>query len=377
MLKLILRHRWKFLSGLLFLGAAAGGGAYVIGVTAADADTASASDEAPQGPPPAPVRTAEAVERLLSPLADAPGSVVSVSDSLVAAATAGKIEWVAEIGAEVSEGDVIARIDARDAEAMRDDAEAEVTRLASRADYLARLVERYEGLGAETGEPEATLDQMRADRDQAAQSLQQARVALRRAETTLDRTRVRAPFAGRIAARQIEVGEYATPGIAVARLVDTRNLEVRAQAPANLLAALKPGDKIDVLYATQSVKADVRAIAPAGSEVSRTLELRLALPQTGWPIGAAVRVSLPAAAPRAAVAAHRDALVLRANRVSVFKIDEENIAHQVDVEIGSAEGDYVEIIGEVASGDAVVIRGGERLRDGQKVTRQQDGGTVS
>ena len=68
------------------------------------------------------------------------------------------------------------------------------------------------------------------------------------------------------------------------------------------------------------------------------------------------------------LAAPRDALVLRANRISVYVIDQENNAKRHDVELGTAEGDYIEVIGDIEPGDSVVIRGGERLRDGQSVT---------
>ncbi|MBT8471819.1 MAG: hypothetical protein KJN99_04390, partial [Marinicaulis sp.] len=61
-------------------------------------------------------------------------------------------------------------------------------------------------------------------------------------------------------------------------------------------------------------------------------------------------------------------LVLRANRISVYVIDEENNAKRYDVELGTAEGNFIEVIGDVEPGDSVVIRGGERLRDGQSVT---------
>ena len=79
-------------------------------------------------------------------------------------------------------------------------------------------------------------------------------------------------------------------------------------------------------------------------------------------------MSLPATAPRRVTAVPRDALVLRADRVSVFVIGEENTARRVDVELGAAEGNFIEVTGDVRPGDSVVIRGGERLRDGQAVT---------
>jgi RND family efflux transporter MFP subunit len=370
--KLTLKNPRPLIAGAVALAALTAGSAYFMG---AFNEKASASAEAgPQGPPPANVRVAEALATELAPQADAPGSVVSVNDSLIAAATAGPILWVADVGSEVKEGDVIARIDPADAAQQRDEARADIKRLSSRASYLARLVERHEGLGEEGGESESAIDQMRADRDEAQQNLERARVALRRAETALERTDVKAPFNGRIAGREIEVGEFANPGAPIARLVNIDELEVTARAPDTLLAAVHTGDDVKVSNGMETMTARVRAVVPVGDTVSRTLELRLVLPKADWHIGSAVQVSLPRSAPKKVVAVHRDAVILRADRVSVFIIGEDDTAKQIDVELGAAEGDLIEVVGGVKAGDPVVIRGGERLRDGQKVVIQADAG---
>lgn len=337
------------------------------GAATANAETADAG-ESEQGPPPAPVQVAKTTTAKLAPQAEAPGSIVSLHDGLIAAATSGKIIWVAEVGAEVEEGDVIARIDPSDAQLARDEGISEIASLKARAEYLARLYARYESLGEESGESEASLDEMRVNRDEARQRLVQAELALRRAEINLERAVVKAPYPGRIASQEIQVGEYATNGAPVARLVDTGHLEVTAQAPGSLVRNISPGDHVTVVNKGDSISAPVRAIVPVGDQVSRTMELRIALPDTSWFIGSAVRVSLPSAAPREVVAAPRDALVLRANRVSVFVIDEGDTAKRVDVSLGSADGDLIEVIGDISAGDKVVVRGGERLRDGQTVT---------
>ncbi|NWG92183.1 MAG: efflux RND transporter periplasmic adaptor subunit [Parvularculaceae bacterium] len=372
MKKLSFRNPRRIIAGAAILVALAGGGVYFAG---AFGDKAKASTEAaPQGPPPANVRIAEALATELAPHSEAPGSVVSVNDSLIAAATAGPVLWVAEIGSEVKKGDVIARIDPADAAQQRDEARADIRRLSSRASYLARLVERHEGLGEEGGESEAAIDQMRADRDEAQQNLERAKVALRRAETALERTDVKAPFNGRIAAREIEVGEFANPGAPIARLVNIDELEVTARAPDTLLASVRSGDAVKVSNGVETMTANVRAVVPVGDTVSRTLELRLVLPNADWHIGSAVQVSLPRSAPKKVVAVHRDAVILRADRVSVFVIGDDDTAKQIDVELGAADGDLIEVIGGVKAGDPVVIRGGERLRDGQKVVIQADAG---
>lgn len=372
MRKLKLKHPLRLAAAAAAIIALAGGGAFIAGMF--DQKANASAEAATAGPPPANVRVAEAAFAELAPHSEAPGSVVSVSDSLIAAATPGKILWVADVGQEVAAGDVIARIDPADALLQRDESRSDIKRLASRADYLTRLVERHEGLGEDGGESEASVDQMRADRDEAQQNLARARIALRRAETALERTEVKAPFAGRIAAREIEVGEFVNPGAAVARLVNIEELEVTARAPDSLLAAVHPGDDISVTNGAQTAKAKVRAVVPVGDTVSRTLELRLVLPKTDWHIGSAVQVSLPRSAPRRVVAVDRDALILRADRVSVFVVGADNLSKQVDVELGAAEGDLIEVVGDIKAGDKVVIRGGERLRDGQPVAIQDAAG---
>jgi RND family efflux transporter MFP subunit len=296
-----------------------------------------------------------------------------MSDSQIAAATPGPIVWTAEVGAEVAKGEVIARIDPADAMAQRDEARADIGRLSARATQASKLVERYEGLGEDGGESEATIDQLRADRDAAIGDLARARVALRRAETALERTEVKAPFAGRIVARQIDVGEYVSPGAPIVRLVNTEDLEVAARAADSLLATVSPGDVITVMNGGETVNAEVRAVVPVGDEQTRTFEVRLGLPETDWRVGAAVEVRLPRTAKKRVVAVHRDALILRAERVSVFVVGADDVAKQVDVELGAADGDLIEVLGDIKAGDRVVIRGGERLRDGQKVLVQGGG----
>jgi multidrug efflux pump subunit AcrA (membrane-fusion protein) len=63
----------------------------------------------------------------------------------------------------------------------------------------------------------------------------------------------------------------------------------------------------------------------------------------------------------------RDALVLRRDGVSIFRVDGNNLAEQVSVTTGIAEGDYIEVSGGIMPGDRVIIRGSERLRSGQAV----------
>lgn len=64
------------------------------------------------------------------------------------------------------------------------------------------------------------------------------------------------------------------------------------------------------------------------------------------------------------VAVPRDALVVRADGLYVYRIQEGQLAQRVTVTTGLADADRVSVEGTLAAGDAVVVRGAETLHDG-------------
>jgi multidrug efflux pump subunit AcrA (membrane-fusion protein) len=77
------------------------------------------------------------------------------------------------------------------------------------------------------------------------------------------------------------------------------------------------------------------------------------------------------------VAVPRDALILRSAATYVFRITDDDTAERIVVETGTGDSDLIAIEGDVAPGDRIVVRGGERLRVGQAVEvieRNESGG---
>jgi membrane fusion protein, multidrug efflux system len=132
-------------------------------------------------------------------------------------------------------------------------------------------------------------------------------------------------------------------------------------------AHLSDGAEVDVQDGETTARARVRTVIPVGDAVTRTVEVRVENPDNRWLIGQAVRVAVPSDRPRRVVAVPRDALVLRAENIYVFKVNGRQVAERVAVSTGIGRGPLVEISGPVADGDTVVVRGAETLRDGQKV----------
>jgi multidrug efflux pump subunit AcrA (membrane-fusion protein) len=130
---------------------------------------------------------------------------------------------------------------------------------------------------------------------------------------------------------------------------------------------LKEGLAITTELQGKPVKAIVRVVVPVGDSASRTVEVRLALDPGAAFVGDAAKVRIPADEPRMVLAVPRDALVLREDNTYLFKLDRENKAERIAVEVGAADGNLVEVTGMLKEGERVIIRGAERLESGQKV----------
>ncbi|MDG1906875.1 MAG: efflux RND transporter periplasmic adaptor subunit [Arenicella sp.] len=331
-------------------------------------DSQAITNSAPSGPPPANVEIDKAAAMEMKPHTVLPGSVVSMRDAVIAAETSGKILSVVDIGDEVGTEDNLAVIDDTDAKQVLNQRKAELQGLRSLHKYHSDYFKRIEEYDHKLGLSAIAIAELRSNLDTAAADVARGVAALNGAQIALDRTQIKAPFAGSVVSQAIQTGEYAQTGTAIVRLVDTINLEVSAQVPASLVQPIKKGTLIEVSGMGRSVMAPVRALVPVGDSINRTMELRISLKDTGFLVGTPVRVTLATAQPKEVVAVPRDALILRSNSQYIFVVDEDNVAHKQDVLLGYAEGEMIEVIGDVSSNATVIIRGGERLRDGQSVS---------
>lgn len=349
--------------------------ALALSAGAALAPQAQAQEEAPaapQGPPPAPVSVAEARSAEIAPLMWAPGSVVSREDARVASEQDGRVTEVAEIGTDVRKGDALARLDDAMLRLQERQNLAEIARIDAQLDYARSQEERLAQLVQKASIAGSQLDEARSQRRVLEQELQRARVSLDQTRHRLRNATVRAPFDGVVAERFIQAGEYLGTGMPVVRLVNTHDLEVRVQAPVHFAERVQPGMQITLRADGEETRRAVRAVVPVGDESTRQFELRIALGDAPWTIGRALEVGLPSDDAREVVAVPRDALLLRANETFVLKVAPDDTAQRIPVRTGSAQGDLIEVIGDVASGDRLVIRGGERLAPGQRIRIEAD-----
>ena len=139
---------------------------------------------------------------------------------------------------------------------------------------------------------QSQLDEALSRERMAEQDVEQARVARDRARLDLNRAAVRAPFDGIVAERLQQAGEFVASGAPLLRLVNDRELEVVARAPLTTADTVAAGAEASSSTASARRTGKVRAVIPVGDERSRMVELRIALADRAWRVGAPVRVEI-------------------------------------------------------------------------------------
>jgi RND family efflux transporter MFP subunit len=321
--------------------------------------------------PPPNVRVAEATIQSLAATTLVPGTVVSRNDAKLAAEVTGRLIEVAEVGTVAARGDVVAKIEDTVIRLRMEELQAEVERAMARLKYLESEEQRYVKLAESNLAAATKLEETLSDRDVSRSDLQVAKVRLAQIEDQLDRTSIKAPFGGIVVERLMMPGERVDIGRNVVRMVDQQHLEVIARAPLEYYSFVRPGQQLELRTGSVITIGMVRTVVAVGSENTHQFELRLDIDSDRFPVGQTLRVSVPTSDIRDALVVPRDALVLRPGGISVFIVDKDGKARQVVVTTGIGTGQQIEIIGDLADGDTVIIRGNERLRPGQVVSIMQ------
>ena len=199
---------------------------------------------------------------------------------------------------------------------------------------------------------------------------QEAEVA--RLRDALSKARVLSPFTGFVVRRYVEVGQWVSEGGPVVELVDLERVRVVVPVPERYVRAISVGDlatvQIDALEGGEG-GGEVIYIVPQADVAARTFPVVIEMENAGHNIksGMFARITLLAGKPRKTILVPKDAVVTQGPMQSVFVVAD-GVAHQVPVELGMPFEGNVEVRGPLELGQQVVVRGNERLRDGQPVT---------
>jgi RND family efflux transporter MFP subunit len=169
------------------------------------------------------------------------GVVAPRTESDLVAEVRGRVLWLSPdlvVGGFFEEGDELLRLDDREYRIARDRAEAAVRLRESEARLATADAERRRRLSAEGAASAADLEQFESRELVAKALLAEAEASLAQAELDLERTRVRAPFDGRVRERHVDVGQFVSPGTRLGRIFAVDYAEVRLPIQIDELAYL-------------------------------------------------------------------------------------------------------------------------------------------
>lgn len=318
-------------------------------------------------PPPEAVTTIVARQEEWAPTLNAIGSVAAVNGVTVSADLPGVVESIAfDSGRPVNKGDVLVLLDTKQERAQLAAAEAQRE--------LARLeLERSEGLLAKQIIPQAAYDT-------AAATFKSADAMVAEIRATIDRKTIRAPFAGVLGIRQINLGQYLSGGSPIVSLQSLRPVYVNFTVPQEEIGRLTPGSELEVtsdgVATPQSGK--IAAFDSKVDEATRNVGVQAIFDNRDGRLhpGMFVEVKLARGAKTSAITLPASAIGYAPFGDSVFIVDmikgpdgkSFRGVRQQFVKLGGARGDQVAVLSGVKPGDEVVTSGVFKLRPGAAVT---------
>ena len=315
------------------------------------------------------VRAGEVVREPISSLYSTSATLRADRQATVIARTRGVVRRLA-----VEEGD---RVGAEQPLAYLEDEEQKIAaaRARSSEETARREHERLSGL---YDRGLVSVDEYEASRRDAEDAVH----ALELAELELSRTVIRAPIAGVVVTRHLDVGATVSDGTPVFDLADLEPLYADINIPERHVTRLEPGQEVRLTADATGAAASaiIERIAPAVDPATGTVKVTVAVEgNSGLRPGAFVRVDIVTDTHADALVVARSALVAEGRRWLLYRLtDDETTVEQVEVVLGFETGDRIEITGttetsvDITPGQRVVIVGAPALSDGAKVRVMAD-----
>ncbi|MEM9531172.1 MAG: efflux RND transporter periplasmic adaptor subunit [Pseudomonadota bacterium] len=262
-----------------------------------------------------------------------------------------------EDGAFVEAGTVLAELTNQEEEALLAEARANLNDANSQLKRIQDLGKR--GLAAES-----EVDQIDAA----------AKAAEARLNTVLARLQdrlIRAPFSGLLGFRQVSPGTLVTPTTPITTLDDISTIKLDFTVAETLLKFLKPGVPIQARSAAwgeQEFVGEISTVASRVDPVTRAVEVRALLDNSPGLLRPGMLMSVSVVTDQREAPAVALGSVVQLGEQSFVYLVTDGQAERREVVLGQRTATSAEVLSGVGPGDAVVVRGVGRLRDGVKVT---------
>ncbi len=316
---------------------------------------------------------------------EAVGTVRAAQATQVASQSMGNINEIrAQEGDRVQSGQIIAVIDDAQPRAAVEQAAAAVTaaqkEVSSAETELAlsqSTLKRYQQLFDKKSISPQEFDEIKT-RSQAAESRRdmaraaeaQTAAALTQARTALGNTQIRAPFAGVVTEKKVDAGTFASPGMALFTVEDTRRYRLEATVDEGDIHAVHAGETVPVVLdslGNAEFRGKVSQIVPAADSASRSFLVKIELPSDArFRSGLFGRAHFPRGA-RSALLIPRTTIMERGELRGVFAIDANQIAQLRYITLGNAAGENVEVLSGLQDGEKLVAAPGDRDLGGKQI----------
>ncbi|WP_181120448.1 efflux RND transporter periplasmic adaptor subunit [Xanthomonas arboricola] len=304
-----------------------------------------------------PVEIAKAARRAVAASYTGTAALEPRAEAQVVAKTSGvALAVMVEEGQKVSAGQALVRLDPDRAHLAVAQSEAQLRKLENSYRRATQLVGQQLVSAAD-------VDQLKFD-------VENSRAQHRLASLELSYTTVQAPISGVIASRSIKTGNFVQINTPIFRIVDDSQLEATLNVPERELATLKSGQPVTLLADAlpgQQFIGKVDRIAPVVDSGSGTFRVICAFGQGAEALqpGMFGRIRIDYDQRKDALVIPRLAL-LDDGEPAVFVV-RNGKASRVPVELGYAEGPWLEVRQGLKEGDQVVTAGKVALRDGTAV----------
>ena len=279
-----------------------------------------------------------------------------------------------DVGDPVRKGQLIARLDVEELENAVATATATLAELEARRAQTQRDLERAQQLVNAKAATDEELERTRAAKDSLEAAERAATARLAETRRLLDEGTLRAPFAGTITEIFYEPGEVATPGMSVALLSGSGEVELEVEVPESVVPRIAVGDLVTVelpVLGDRTLEGRVTSVGRTTTGPGRLFPVVVTLPEDA-DLAAGVTAELVLRLRNEEALALPVEAVINpgGQRPSVFQVVDEggrSRVQKVAVEIGALLGDRVTVQGELVPGDRVVVGGQRGLLSGEEV----------
>jgi membrane fusion protein (multidrug efflux system) len=318
-------------------------------------------------PPPTAVPTYRVTSSPWQPALSSVGSLRALQGVLVSTDLPGIVSTIHfESGTEVKQGDLLLQLDSTEQEAQLRSSEA-------RLDLARSELQRKQELLAKRAISPAEFDAAQAD-------LRQSEAAVSETRALIARKKILAPFQGILGIREVNLGQYVTPGTPVVRLESLDPILIDFALPQHHFQQLQKGAPIRVTAegaGSDLFEGTLSAVDARVDPTTRNIRLQGTLPNPARKLrpGMFARVEVLLPVQETILSLPASAISYAPYGNSVFVVTEstgpdgqpEKTVEQQFVRTGERRGDMVAILHGVKEGDEVVATGVFKLRNHAKV----------